>query len=223
MYRFLLLGPLLVASTSAEAQVPSRAATQVVTPAPTAPPAATVVVTPPQPAPAQSVAVPPPASDPATVVPSDPATEKKARYVGEVPPVELTLVYPPAEGQAFALETYNLVKGQDGYYSPTVEANSFVMKIPEPWKDVPVTVICSVKGKPRAVGSLFWQYSNDAPGGGVDFRFPPGETETRYQTNFVGGGYPFPMKSLWLTLPLATGVKECRISGTFVRPAAVTH
>jgi hypothetical protein len=213
MKRFVIIG--LLASPAA-AQAPNPAATRVVVPAPPSAPAQTV------PAPAASIAVPVPVT-PQASVPSDPATEKKARYVGEVPPVELTLVYPPAEGQAFALETYNLVKGQDGYYSPTVEANSFVMKIPEPWKDVPVLVICSVKGKPRAIGSLFWQYSNDAPGGGVDFRFPPGETETRYQTNFAGGGYPFPMKSMWLTLPMATGVKECRVSGTFVRPAAVTN
>jgi hypothetical protein len=109
------------------------------------------------------------------------------------------------------------VKGDDGYYSPTSEANSFVMTIPHPAKDVPVSVTCAVRGKPRAVGSLYWLYSNGGPGGGVDFRFPPGETETRYQTNFVGGAYPFPMKSMWLTLPLDTGVKECRVSGTFVR------
>jgi hypothetical protein len=205
----MLAACLLEMGSGAGAQVANRAATQVVTPAPTVPPGADVVVVPPA----------TPVAPPAAAVPVDPATEMKARYVGEIPPIELTLVYPPAEGQLFALETHNLVKREDGYYAPTEAANSFLMKIPEPWKYLPVTVVCAVKGKPRAVGSLFWQYSNDGTGGGVDFRFPPGETETRYQTNFQGGGYGFPMKSMWLNLPMATGVKECRISGTFVRSA----
>lgn len=220
MTRYLLTVLLLAPSSSAVAQVPSRAASQVGTPAPTVPPGAADVVVAPAPAPAapQTAVVPSAAPSRQAVVPTDPEMEKRARYVGEIPPVHLTLVYPPAEGQEFALETHNLVKRDDGYYSPTETANSFVMKMPETWKDWPVTVVCAVKGKPRAVGSLFWQYSNDAPGGGVDFRFPAGETETRYQTNFVGGGYGFPMKAMWLTLPLDTGVKECRISGTFVRP-----
>ena len=221
MNRFLFLWPLLVASTAGGAQVPGGAATQVVVPAPAQPPARAVdVVSVPQSeaAPAQSETVPSDTPGPAASVIASPMAEPKASFVGELPPVALTLVYPPGQGDEFILETHNLMKGDDGYYSPTSDANSFVLKIPEPSKGMPVSITCSVRGQPRAVGSLYWLYSNGAPGGGVDFRFPAGESDTRYETNFAGqSAYPFPMKSMWLTLPPATAIKECRVSGTFER------
>ena len=219
MTRALIVGLLLApVATSAGAQAQSRVPKSVVTPAPSPPPGSTVLAPlQPPPAQAQTVAVPPAASDPAAVVPSDVATALKTHYQGQVPPVALTIAYPPGRGDKFTLETHGLAKGDDGYYVPTSEANSFVMKIPHPARDSPVTVSCSVRGRPRAVGTLTWLYSNGGPGGGVDFRFPAGETESRYQTNFGPNAYAntFPITTLWITLPTETAVKECRVSSTF--------
>jgi hypothetical protein len=199
MKKAVLAGALLGLGVPASTQTPDRSSVRAVpqqsTPAPVDPSAAQVPVV----------------DEPTKSRAADPIANPRAGYVGPLPAIPKTFVYPPGEGQ-YKFEAAGLSLGDDGYYYAT-EGNGFFMWFPPTAIGMPVSLTCSVKRQTLAFGTLSWAYYWSGEGGGVGFRFGPGETETNYQTNFTNGDVSLVMMKL--TLPPGAGLKQCRVSGTF--------
>jgi hypothetical protein len=146
-------------------------------------------------------------------VAADPVKGSIDEFVGKKPAIGRTFVYPPGEGQN-KFEAAGLEVGEDGYYAASA-GNGFFMWFPPTAAGMPLTLTCSVKGPSDRVrfGNLSWILSGGGEGGNVGFRFGPGETDSTYRTNFTNGDASLIMMKL--TVPPGSGLKECRVIGTF--------
>ncbi|MCF2515349.1 hypothetical protein LVY65_09770 [Sphingomonas sp. G124] len=201
MKHLLIFGTFLVCGALVSAQPVNRGTTRVAVPQ-QSPPAAVD----------QSAVQVPVADEPAKAKSANPISNPRSGFVGKLPAIARTFVYPPGEGE-YKFEAAGLSMGEDGYYSPTDNGNSFFMWFPRSAMGMPLSIACSVRRQPFAFGTLSWANWGGSPGGGVAFRFGPGETEARYQTNFTNGDASLVMFKVWV--PPDGGLKECRVTGTF--------
>ena len=132
-----------------------------------------------------------------------------------------TILYPPGQEPDYTLVTQNLVKGGDGFYTPSALGNRFTMKVPAAPVGKNFSIACIIRAPsdyPGFAGALGWTFSNGGEGGRVAWPyFTIGEKEVRYTSNFAAPYYPFPITSLWIEAPPFTAIKECRVS-LYVQP-----